>query len=377
MTSRDGEGHEVGEGTSRRHLVQLEDITVRYRLRKGILSRTTTEVVAVDRVSIGVTAGTSLGIVGATGSGKSTIAQVIMGMVAPTSGTVRIGTAVPDALPGERTPSVRVQVVLQDPYSSLDPRMRVGKIIAEPLTVGREGRRRLSGAEIDQRVGELLDLVGLPRNRAARYPHQFSGGQRQRIAIARALAPEPDLIILDEPTSALDVSIRSQILNLLRRLQGELGVTYVVISHDLVTVAYLASVVAVMHQGRIVEYGPTKALYTSPRHPYTLELLTSRPGQEHPPAGLGYADLASAESLPAAACRYAYRCALRAHLGDPARCVEEDPSLEGLDGHAAACHFPDAVAEFGALGNRAATGDGVRTSRLRAKSSVVPAAPAD
>jgi oligopeptide/dipeptide ABC transporter ATP-binding protein len=330
-------------------LVQLRDVSVRFQLRRGLFSRREVEVLAVDHVSLSVKRGRTLGVVGATGSGKSTIAHVIVGMVEPTAGSVIVAGRDPGGVKGvERLSFQRqVQVVLQDPYSSLDPRMRVGDIVAEPLTLGRWQARRSAKSKIDHRVAELLKLVGLSGNVADRHPHEFSGGQRQRISIARALAPEPELIVLDEPTSALDVSVRAQILNLLKRLQNQLGVTYLIISHDLLTVAYLASEVAVMHLGRIVEIGPTASLYRMPGHPYTLELLASAPGasgsflrQPRPPDR-------SAASLPPSACRFAYRCALRTRLGNPARCIEEDPALLQVDeNRRARCHFPDEVAKL-------------------------------
>jgi ABC-type glutathione transport system ATPase component len=259
-------------------LVRLRDIRVVYQSRHGVLRRLS-EVVAVDGVSLLIESGQTLGLVGGTGSGKSTVVQVVMGMLKPTSGTVEIaGRNLWTIDPKERLAIQRlVQVVMQDPYSSLDPRMSVGDIIAEPLTLG-ANQRGMARREIDQRVAELLSMVGISPGRARSYPHQFSGGQRQRIAIARALAPRPRLIVLDEPTSALDVSVRAQILTLLRSLQEELGVTYLIISHDLVTVSYLASEVAVMRLGKIVERGETRALYRSPTHPYTIELLASVPG---------------------------------------------------------------------------------------------------
>jgi oligopeptide/dipeptide ABC transporter ATP-binding protein len=331
-------------------LVELRDLSVRYRARQGWLSRGAVDVVAADRVDLLIQRGRSVGLVGATGSGKSTVAQVVMGMVEPTGGSVIIDGHDLSRLHGADRHAVQrlVQVVLQDPYSSLDPRMKVGDIIAEPLTLGRPLRGAARRA-VDERVAELLGLVGLRANRAERYPHQFSGGQRQRIAIARALAPRPSLIVLDEPTSALDVSVRAQILNLLKRLQDELGITYLVISHDLVTVAYLVAEVAVMHLGRVIELGPTRTFYRSPLHPYTLELVASAPGKSGSflnrprPVGL------SPDALPATACRYAYRCALRTHLGDPQRCLDQDPPLEQVDpGHLVACHFPAEAAQLAA-----------------------------
>lgn len=258
-------------------LVRLSDVRVRYNARQGVLAHRRVEVLAVDGVSFSVHRGRSLGLVGETGSGKSTIAKVVMRMEAPSEGSVRVGGH--DLADINRrdllTLQRRVQVALQDPYSSLDPRMKVRDIIAEPLTLGRPVWSRTARRSIDERVVESLSLVGIPSSKLAAFPHQFSGGQRQRIAIARALAPQPDLIILDEPTSALDVSVRAQILNLLKSLQDQLGVTYLVISHDLVSVAYLAAEVGVMREGRLVEIGPTTDIYHSPQHAYTKELLAS------------------------------------------------------------------------------------------------------
>ena len=332
----------------REPLVELRDVTVRYQVRRG-LRRERADIVAADRVSLSIYPGQAVGLVGATGSGKSTIAHVIMGMVGPTSGSIKIaGRELRDAHGDDlRTLRRIVQVVLQDPFSSLDPRMRVGEIIAEPLTLGNPFVPRARKHEIQERVVDLLRLVRLPPARRESYPHQFSGGQRQRIAVARALAPKPQLIVLDEPTSALDVSVRAQILTLLKSIQESLGVAYLVISHDLVTVAYLASTVAVMHHGRVVEIGPTQTLYETPHHPYTLELLSSIPGASGEFLNRPRPTERSPASLPATACRFAYRCALRTYLGDPEICVAEDPPLVpvGTD-HLAACHFHERVAPF-------------------------------
>lgn len=329
-------------------LLVLQDVSVLYQLRTGLLSARKVDVLAVDRVSLSIKRGQTLGLVGGTGSGKSTIAHAVIGLVEPTTGRVMINGRDVGQVTGNDRLALRrhVQVVLQDPYSSLDPRMTVGDVVAEPLTLGRRLANRVDRAKVDDRVAELLGLVGLSAGKAGLYPNEFSGGQRQRIAIARALGPEPELIVLDEPTSALDVSVRAQILNLLKSLQHRLDVTYLIISHDLVTVTYLASMVAVMFLGRIVEIGPTQALYKLPRHPYTLELIASVPGASGSFLNQPRPTQATTP-LPPKACRFAHRCALRTALGDPVRCLEEDPALVqvGTD-HLAACHFPDSTAEL-------------------------------
>jgi oligopeptide/dipeptide ABC transporter ATP-binding protein len=325
-------------------LVALENVSVRYGLPRQFLARQPATLLAVDRVSLQVARGETLGIVGATGSGKSTVAKLVMGMVAPADGRVVVaGRNLAEVSGRERLALQRLrQVVLQDPYSSLDPRMKVGNIIAEPLRHGAEAPSRQA---IRERVAELLKLVGLPPNKADLYPHQFSGGQRQRISIARALAPRPQIIVLDEPTSALDVSVRAQILTLLKDLQKRLGVSYIVISHDLVTVAYLASTVAVMHRGRVVEIGPTEAIYRDARHPYTVELLASTPSVSGAFLTMPTGSDDALPALPETACRYATRCALRERLGHPDRCAEEDPELSiVVPRHLAACHFSEKVA---------------------------------
>jgi oligopeptide/dipeptide ABC transporter ATP-binding protein len=228
---------------------------------------------ALDGVSVQVAEGETLGIVGESGSGKTTLAKLFLLLERPTSGSVLFD--------GQPTETFRrgdlaryrraVQAVFQDPYSSLDPRMRVGHIVAEPLP-GDDGTSR---ADVRERVAEVLQLVGLRRDSVGLYPHEFSGGQRQRIAIARALVTMPKFIVLDEPVSALDVSIRAQILNLLKGLQDKLGLAYVMISHDLAAARYLATRLAVMYAGQLVETGECEAIYTEPLHPYTQALLSA------------------------------------------------------------------------------------------------------
>lgn len=228
---------------------------------------------ALDGVSLAVHPGEMFGIVGESGSGKSTLARILLALEPPTSGEARYAGRQVSGLAEQELRFLRrdVQIVLQDPMSSLNPRMTVGDIVAEPL--------RALGIGVDHRsrVASLLDQVGLPADAAKRYPHQFSGGQRQRIAIARALAPNPKVIIGDEPVSALDVSVRAQILNLLRDLAEQFDLTLVLVSHDLSVVRYLCERIAVMHRGKIVEYGPTEAIYDDPQDPYTRRLLAAIP----------------------------------------------------------------------------------------------------
>jgi peptide/nickel transport system ATP-binding protein/oligopeptide transport system ATP-binding protein len=242
-----------------------------YGLRQGVLGAQKTEITALAGVSLDVAPGETLGLVGESGSGKSTLARLMLGLERPDTGDILFeGQSIKNRLPdGFRR---RVQMVFQDPYSSLNPRMRVGEIVAEPLRAA-----GVSRSERGQRVGELLGLTGLRPEDAAKYPHEFSGGQRQRVAIARALAPRPALLVLDEPVSALDVSIQAQILALLGDLQERFSLTYVFISHDLSVVHYVSKRVAVLYLGRLVELAPRDQLYAKPRHPYTQLLLAAVP----------------------------------------------------------------------------------------------------
>lgn len=227
---------------------------------------------AVNDISFTVPAGGCLSIVGESGCGKSTVARLVTGLHRPTSGGIRFA-------PGKSGAPLSAQMIFQDPYASLNPRWRVKNIIAEPL---RELKLRKTAAEVTERVEELLGIVGLSPSDGEKFPHEFSGGQRQRISIARALASEPEFLVCDEPTSALDVSVQAQVLNLMRRLQDELGLTYLFISHDLSVVRQMSDRIAVMYLGRIVEEGDTEELFAQPRHPYTRLLLQTIPNIEAP-----------------------------------------------------------------------------------------------
>jgi oligopeptide transport system ATP-binding protein len=257
-------------------LLQVRDLKKHFPVRKGVLwERQVGAVKAVDGVSFEITRGRTLGLVGESGSGKSTTGYCILQLMKPTSGSVRFDGKELTELPREELRRMRreMQIVFQDPYSSLDPRMTVGNIVAEPLEVHGIGTRRSRG----ETVRRLLEVVGFNPNYTNRYPHEFSGGQRQRIGIARALALNPKLIVCDEPVSALDVSIQAQILNLLKDLQRDFGLTYLFISHDLAVVRTMSDEIAVMNQGELVEVGPAEQVYLNPKDEYTKALFTAVP----------------------------------------------------------------------------------------------------
>jgi oligopeptide/dipeptide ABC transporter ATP-binding protein len=290
---------------------------------------------ALDGVSVQVAEGETLGIVGESGSGKTTLARLFLLLERPTAGSLLFdGKAIGDFARGDFARYRRaVQAVFQDPYSSLNPRMRVGDIVAEPLPSG-DG---VSRADVSDRVREVLQLVGLPREGVALYPHEFSGGQRQRIAIARALVTYPKFIILDEPVSALDVSIRAQILNLLKHLQEKLGLAYVIISHDLAAARYLATRLAVMYAGKLVETGACEGVYGEPLHPYT-EALLSAALPLHPSARRQRIVLSGEVPNPVeppSGCRFHPRCPRAL-----SRCTDQEPEWREIKpGRFTACHL--------------------------------------
>jgi len=264
-------------------LVELVDVARYFDVSPPWLNRllerkTRVLLKAVDGVSLAIARGETVGLVGESGCGKSTVARLIVGLYRPTSGEIRYaGQRIDDS--ASRGARREMQMIFQDPYASLNPRWRVVDIVAEPL-LGAPGAERPSKAAIGARVGALLEQVGLVAADGSKFPHQFSGGQRQRISIARALAGNPKFLVCDEPTSALDVSVQAQVLNLMRRLQRELGLTLLFISHNLAVVHHIADRVGVMYLGRIVEVAPTKVLFASPQHPYTRMLLEAVPDLE-------------------------------------------------------------------------------------------------
>jgi oligopeptide/dipeptide ABC transporter ATP-binding protein len=315
-------------------LLEAEDLVKHFPAERSVFGRPTAFVKAVDGVSFSVNAGETLALVGESGCGKSTLSRLVLRLIEPDSGRIHFEGRDLLALDGSALRAFRrqAQIIFQDPYASLNPRMTVGQILTEPLVL----HGLVPSARRRDRVGELLRLVGLEPRFARRYPHEFSGGQRQRIAIARALAVEPKLIICDEPVSALDVSIRSQILNLLRELQQRLGIAYIFVSHDLAVVKHIADRVAVMNLGRIVESADTQALFANPRHPYSRALLSAIPvpkPQAKRRRMLLQGELPSALNPPSG-CRFHTRCPFVID-----RCRVDEPQLDADGtGHATACH---------------------------------------
>jgi oligopeptide/dipeptide ABC transporter ATP-binding protein len=313
-------------------LLHAENLVKHFPVRGG-WRRTKSAVHAVDGVSFDLATGETLALVGESGCGKSTTGRLVLRLIEATSGSVRFeGRDLFSLNDNElRAARSRMQIIFQDPYASLNPRMTIGQIVGEPLMLHglAEGRRK-------ERVDEILDLVGLAPTLALRYPHEFSGGQRQRIGIARAIAVEPKLIVCDEPVSALDVSIQAQVVNLLRDLQERLGLAYLFIAHDLAVVKHIADRVAVMYLGQIVEMGNKHDLFERPRHPYTQALLSAIPVPE-PRARRNRVVLqgdvpSPIDPLPG--CRFRTRCPYAKEL-----CATTDPPLVVEDGHAVACHF--------------------------------------
>jgi oligopeptide/dipeptide ABC transporter ATP-binding protein len=319
-------------------LLEIHDIRREFPVGSAFRARNRPTVKAVSGVNLTVRAGETYGLVGESGCGKTTLGRLIVALEKPDGGTVRLSGADVGHMRSRELRRKRrdLQMMFQDPYASLDPRMRVGSILSEPLVVQGIGDRRTR----QRRVAELLAEVGLPPNSVERFPHEFSGGQRQRIGLARALILNPAVIVADEPVSALDVSIRSQVLNLMKRLQAEHNLTYVVISHDLAVVKYLSDRIGVMYLGRLVEEGSGDDIYNRPAHPYTAGLVATIPIPD-PHAERGKTRAAVRGELPSpisppSGCRFRTRCP-RAQD----KCAEELPVLRRFgEGHVAACHFP-------------------------------------
>jgi oligopeptide/dipeptide ABC transporter ATP-binding protein len=316
-------------------LVQVRNLTKHFPIRTGLLGRATSTVKAVEKISFDIPRGETLALVGESGCGKSTTGRAILRLIEPTAGTVTfdgadVGTLAAAPLRRLRR---RMQIIFQDPMSSLNPRMTIGQIVGEGLAI----HQIATGEAATIRVKQLLDEVGLRPEYVARYPHEFSGGQRQRIGIARALAVEPDFIVCDEPVSALDVSVQAQVINLLLDLQARRGLTYLFIAHDLAVVAHMATRVAVMYLGHIVELAPAAELYRAPRMPYTRALLSAVPIAD-PRAARSRVVLTGdppSPRNPPPGCPFYPRCP---HPAKDAACTEVVPPLEEKSpGHWAAC----------------------------------------
>jgi peptide/nickel transport system ATP-binding protein len=325
-------------------LLRVEGLQVHFPIKRGIVvDRTVGHVKAVDGVDLSIERGTTYGLVGESGCGKSTLGRAVLRLEEPTAGKVwfdgvDVASLKPEPLRQLRR---RMQMVFQDPLGSLDPRQDVESLLAEPLRAhGLAGSR----AETGKKLRELLDSVGLPTAALRRYPHEFSGGQRQRIGIARAITVEPDLLIADEPVSALDVSVQAQVVNLLEELQERLGLTYLVIAHDLAVVRHISDVVGVMYLGSLVEQAPADALYETPLHPYTRALMSAVPVPDPVVEDARERILLSGDlpspANPPTGCRFHTRCPWRQET----RCDDEVPVLRELGpGHLVSCHWAEDV----------------------------------
>ena len=357
-------------------LLRTEDLKVHFPITEGVLiERRVGAVRAVDGVSLDVYPGETVGLVGESGCGKSTFARAVIRLVDATDGRIVFDGVDVTALRGNdlRRMRRRMQMIFQDPYASLNPRMTIGSMLAEPLRV----HSIASGREAANRVRELIEIVGLPRNAVNRYPHEFSGGQRQRAGIARALAVQPEFIAADEAVSALDVSIQAQIINLLADLQREFKLTYLFIAHDLSVVRHISDRIAVMYLGEVVELSPSHELYTKPMHPYTCALVSAvpipDPKIETKRRRMILRGDVPSPANPPAGCEFHTRCWLRRELGNPERCVEEDPELRQVSaGHGVACHFAEELAAPDRRDQLLAAGAAHSDVRATDEAAVVP-----
>jgi peptide/nickel transport system ATP-binding protein len=329
-------------------LVRVEHLEEYFPITGGILQRRRGDVKAVDDVSFSIRRGETLGLVGESGCGKTTIGRLLLRLIEPTGGSITFDGAEITSLKGSALKPYRrrMQIIFQDPFASLDPRAPIGSSIGEGLRIHGMG----TPSERRDKVARMMELVGLQSYHARRYPHEFSGGQRQRIGIARALVLEPDLLVCDEPVSALDVSIQAQVLNLLRQLQRDLGLTYLFVAHNMGVVEHISDRVAVMYLGALAEIAPRERIYAQPQHPYTIALLSAVPVAD-PSARARQRRIILLGDVPSpvnppSGCRFHTRCWLRQQLGEPERCVTERPEVRELHpGHGVACHFAEELSE--------------------------------
>ncbi|MGA2875302.1 MAG: oligopeptide/dipeptide ABC transporter ATP-binding protein [Nitrososphaerales archaeon] len=328
---------ENNENRTSDYLMEVKGIFTWFPIKGGLLSRTVANVRAVDGVSLGIRRGEILGLVGESGSGKTTLGRTILRLVNPTKGEVFYEGTNITKLKGHKLQRFRrrMQIVFQDPYASLDPRQNVRSTLTEPMKIHHTVH---NNKEADQAAEKLIETVGLNPDHLARFPHEFSGGQRQRIAVARALAVNPEFLLLDEPTSSLDVSVQAQILNLLRNLQSEYHLTYLFISHNLSVIRHMCDRVAVMYLGRIVEISSSDELFNNPKHPYTFALLSAVPEPDpqtrFKKKDILQGDVPSPINIPSG-CRFRTRCEYATK-----KCTEEFPPLVEVEpGHWIECHY--------------------------------------